>query len=366
MTSRRSDTRWLVWPGAFLALLALGSVSASPFAQTPIETPTAASAPPRASRDWKQLQSTHFVVVGNSTAGVLRDTTIQLEMFRDTVSRLFPALREPPPRPTTVVVFRNDASFHEFKPRDPRGRVMDTVAGYLTTYPDANYIVLAARTNPTQTVRVVLHEFAHYLIHGAAPEVPRWLDEGLADFYSTILIDPNGSVRLGDPIRGHLARLRGGLIVPLDRLLSAPGQTTIFGDMRQQLTFYAQSWGLVHYLTLGHAGRRDGQMEAYLRAIEAGQSLADAGRHAFGGDLRQLHIELATYMRRPILPTQSLTRPSTDGPMVGHRPVPMLEADVQALRASLLSRVPVFRDAGTGLPPVVVEPRPLPPSARLP
>jgi hypothetical protein len=105
--------------------------------------------------------------------------------------------------------------------------------------------------------------------------VPRWLDEGLADFYSTIQFDSvDGSVRIGDTIRGHQARLRGGLIIPLDRLLSAGGDSHIFGgDMRDQLLFYAQSWALVHYLTLGHDGKRDGQMSGYLRAIAAGASL---------------------------------------------------------------------------------------------
>jgi len=342
--TRRSVVRRLVLCGATASLLALWPAPVVTSPQT-----SAAAAPPaaRMSRDWKQLQSPHFVVSGNSTESVLRTTAAELETFRATVSSLFPAARGRSPRPTQVVVFRNDAAFHEFKPRDPRGRVMDTVAGYLTTRVDATYIVLAARTNPTQTVRVVLHEFAHDLIHGFAPRVPRWLDEGLADFYSTIQFESlDGGIQIGEPIRGHQVRLRGGLIIPLDRLLSAQGETTIFGDMRQQLVFYAQSWALVHYLTLGHGGKREGQMEEYLRAIAAGQNLADSWRQAFGSDLRSLHLELATYVRRSILPTRSLTRPTSAPVDASRRAAPMSEAGVQALRADLMKRVPVFGETG--------------------
>jgi hypothetical protein len=142
--------------------------------------------------------------------------------------------------------------------------------------------------------------------------------------------------------------MRRGLILPTDRLLSARGETTIFGDMREQLTFYAQSWALVHYLTLGHGGKRDGQMEAYLQAIAAGESLADAGR-AFGRDLRPLHLELTTYVRRSILPTRFLTRPPIERGHAIDRPVPMLEVAVQALRTDLRSRVPVFREGDESL-----------------
>ncbi len=326
-----------------LSLLGIWSASAAPSAQVPVDSPQPLPALPRVSRDWKQLQSPHFLVSGNSSGGVLSDTAVHLEIFRDTVSRLFPAVREASPHPTRVVVFRNDGAFHEFKPRDPRGRVMDTVAGYLTTHADANYIVLAARPDSAQTARVVLHEFAHYLIHGAAPRVPRWLDEGLADLYSTIQIDEDGRVQFGQPIRGHLARMRRGLILPVDRLLSARGETTIFGDMREQLTFYAQSWALAHYLTLGHGGKREGQLEAYLQAIAVGAPLADAS-HALGRDLRPLHLELATYVRRSILPTRFLTRPPLDRGQGLNRPVAMLEAAVTALRTDLGSRVPVFSD----------------------
>lgn len=361
---RGSAVRRFVVPGVLVMLLGCWPTPSGPAAQEAVSSSLAPAAVPRASRDWKALQSPNFVIAGNSSDGVLRNTAVQLEMFRDTVSQLFPAVRERSPVPTTVVVFRNDASFHEFKPRDPRGRVMDTVAGYLTTRPDANYIVLAARNNQTQTYRVVLHEFAHYLIHGAVPRVPRWLDEGLADFYSTIQIDTgDGQVRIGDAIRGHQVRLRGGLIIPLDRLLSARGESTIFGDLREQLTFYAQSWALVHYLTLGHGGKRDGQMESYLQAIAAGGSLAEAGQQAFGRDLRPLHTELATYVRRSTLPTRSLAQPSTERPDTALRPAPMSEAAVQALRIDLLGRVPVFRETNEALPGGTVENQVRPPTA---
>jgi hypothetical protein len=49
-------------------------------------------------------------------------------------------------------------------------------------------------------------------------------------------------------------------------------------------------------------------------------------------------------MRRSILPTRALARPSSAPVDASRRAAPMSEADVQALRADLRQRIPVFRD----------------------
>ena len=87
-----------------------------------------------------------------------------------------------------AVVFRDDSALTPFKPRT-RGKPSDNVAAYLSALPDINYIVLAPSENREFSYRVIFHEYTHFLIYRAAPRLPMWLNEGLADFYSTF----NGS-----------------------------------------------------------------------------------------------------------------------------------------------------------------------------
>jgi hypothetical protein len=73
-----------------------------------------------------------------------------------------------------------------------------------------------------------------------------WLNEGLAEFYSTF----NGSERdsrmiVGRPIPAHRMLLReaGGLI-PLKKFLDSTALPALLRDPRSTQRFYAESWAL--------------------------------------------------------------------------------------------------------------------------
>jgi hypothetical protein len=93
------------------------------------------------------------------------------------------------------------------------------------------------------------HEVAHGYLHAAAPNVPLWLDEGLAEYFEV------GRGRRGLN-RTHVEYLRGQLAVGgwrpdlarLERLASA-------GDMTQ--LDYAEAWLWVHFLLESPRGNPD-------------------------------------------------------------------------------------------------------------
>ena len=84
------------------------------------------------------------------------------------------------------------------------------------------------------------HEVAHGYLHAVVPNVPLWLDEGLAEFFEV----PRGHGGLNHPHVAELsAALRSGIWKPelarLERFESA-------GEMTQ--LDYAESWAWVHFL----------------------------------------------------------------------------------------------------------------------
>jgi hypothetical protein len=102
------------------------------------------------------------------------------------------------------------------------------------------------------------HEVAHGYLHAAVPNLPLWLDEGLAEYFE-----------VGDAGRGfnagYIAYLRGLQaagnwrpdLARLERLKSA-------ADMSQ--TDYAEAWLWVHFL-LNHSGRSRELLAAYLTEL---------------------------------------------------------------------------------------------------
>lgn len=109
------------------------------------------------------------------------------------------------------------------------------------------------------------HEVTHGFLHAVVPNLPLWLDEGLAEYYET----PRGRQGLNDE---HLAwfreRLAAGDWRPnLERL----EQLSPEADMSQP--DYAEAWAWVHMLLQSGAGPRD-LLRAYLGDLRRdGQAL---------------------------------------------------------------------------------------------
>ena len=112
------------------------------------------------------------------------------------------------------------------------------------------------------------HEVAHGYLHAALPELPLWLDEGLAEFFE-----------VGDGGRGlhagHIEHLRskhaaGQWQPDLERLARLESAA----DMTQ--TDYAEAWLWVHFM-LGNSPGASNLLASYLSALAEGPSDFDLG-----------------------------------------------------------------------------------------
>lgn len=109
------------------------------------------------------------------------------------------------------------------------------------------------------------HEVAHGYLHAAVPNIPLWLDEGLAEFFEV------GRGRRGvnrmhvDYLNGQLAV--GGWRPNLPRL----EQLSATADMKQ--LEYAESWLWVHFLLESKAAD-PGVLTDYIAALRTGAPVA--------------------------------------------------------------------------------------------
>ena len=280
------------------------------------------------SSSWRQVRTPDFSVIGNAPEGELRRISDNVRAFRAVLSGLFPDARMTSPVPTIIVAFRDYRAFSRFQPRDSDGKRQQRVGGYLNLEPDANVMALPS----TGADQIIFHEYAHYLIHlNAGTNLPTWLDEGLAEFYSTFERDNKGSVLIGRPPDGRLEVLYGNGFLPLREVVSPRNMERLWRSDRIGL-FYAEAWALVHYVIAERGGTS--AFGAYLKALADSKSQDTAFEQAFGMSVADMERELRAYVKRSKFLALRTER-KTDGERRPAERVP--EADVRQIQGRLLN-----------------------------
>ena len=259
--------------------------------------------PSVAAAKWTRLSTANFVFIGDASAGQIREVAEKLEQFREVMTRALPGATSTSPVPTVVVVFATDRSLNPVKPLF-RGNATD-VAGYLLKGEDLNYIAINGE-HIDIALNTVFHEYAHLLIGNTIGAAPAWLNEGLAGFYEmTHVTDGGKKVLLGRAPAEHVGLLKGSTLIPIKELLSIDQGSQVYNEGSRRGVFYAQSWALTHYLTLGSKERAP-QFRQYLTAVRNGVEHQRAFSDAFSADIALLDRELFAYVRNFLYPAVAI------------------------------------------------------------
>lgn len=125
--------------------------------------------------------------------------------------------------PLRVFLFAKESEYRAYAPNA-------TASGFYQSGFERDYVGMYAGG---QLPRVVAHEYVHFAAHQRGVTRPAWLEEGLAEFYSSF-----DGRQVGAPIPEHLKLLEQPWHTAQE--MNAPGSLDTM--------FYAQSWALVHML----------------------------------------------------------------------------------------------------------------------
>jgi len=239
------------------------------------------------------------------------------------------------PPDTTVMVFRDRRAYVPFQPiYDGKPQ---PVAGYFASGP-MNYItLLAAAEGDSQSV--VHHEYVHLAMNRAVGQMPAWISEGLAEFYSTFDVTDGGkTAQLGGMLQRHLWTLQQTLL-PLATLAAVDHGSPYYNERDKSSVFYAQSWALVHYLQLGKERKYAARFAPFLSAIADGVPFARACATVLGVTPELLEEELRNYVFAPVLYRAAIALPDRISRLERTPPSVVPDAEVHALLGDLLHRL---------------------------
>jgi tetratricopeptide (TPR) repeat protein len=250
---------------------------------------------------WRSVRTNNLFVIGNADPERLRQVAAWLEFFHSAFARLVSRNVLDQSVPTTVVLFRDEASFTPFKPLY-QGRPAN-IAGFFQPGEDVNYIAISLDPGERDPFSTAFHEYVHLHLKDNVPGAPLWLNEGLAEFYGTMQFT-GGEALLGTPLAQYLQLLRDQEMLPLSTLFSIGTNSPHYNEQSKSGVFYGQSWALVHYLMLGGSGgsSRQDQFKRFLGQVSRGDAPAKALADSFGMSVETIENELRAYVRRGELP----------------------------------------------------------------
>jgi hypothetical protein len=216
---------------------------------------------------WIQVSSDTYIV--KSSAGEERAKRVlkELEGFHQLIgSTLVFSNTELPELPIEVLLVGDEATMKELEPEFNGRRV--PVAGFFQAGQDRDFIVLSGRVFPQTLTSVVYHELTHYFVMRGLASRPAWLNEGLAEYFSTAEIRED-EISLGAVSLDRLQLLETGSVLPLKDFFAIDTSSPYYNESSKASVYYAQAWGFIHYLLHGeHApGFRQ-----YLIALQKGDA----------------------------------------------------------------------------------------------
>lgn len=222
------------------------------------------------------------------------DALRRVREFQQYVAALRAYLGEPsvPLPPLRVVVFRDFRDFQRYRPLLKNGKPQ-RVGGYFSSHGSWAIIGVPASLSDSEQ-RAIYHEGVHWFMSGSAQTTPAWLEEGMAEVFSTFHID-GAHVYWGTPIRDHLRLLREHDAPPLDHVLATPREE-LFKDTDHTGRFYAESWAFVHFLVFGQNGLPANALANFRKKLTDGATADAAFAEAFGHTCAEMDHLLQRYI----------------------------------------------------------------------
>ncbi|MEL7188406.1 MAG: hypothetical protein AAGK17_02550 [Pseudomonadota bacterium] len=278
---------------------------------------------------WYEASSDHFVIYADDSEKDIRRFAENLERFHSGMAFITQRDIEKPSPSNRVTIFvvgnqreirklvggesRNVAGF--YIPRAGASKAFVQDIRFKNGYPHFSTIVL-------------LHEYAHHFLMSSTPfAMPRWVNEGAAEFFAAASFERDGSVWIGRPALHRAGDFAFADKVSIYELFDHKLYEKNKGQGHD--AFYAQSWLTYHYLTF--SPERRGQLNKYMVSVANSTSSTEAAKDAFG-DLGQLEKELKSYLRSRRMPGFKLTPEMVPISPVTLRELPEGEAKMMEVR----------------------------------
>jgi tetratricopeptide (TPR) repeat protein len=231
------------------------------------------------------VETQHYTVSTDISAKRGEEYAAQLEAIRASYEEFFPYSASKERSAATVLIFDTQEGFQSYAALTTDDRVESLLGCYLPRY---NQLLLYEDKDDAtleDTRRVLYHEAFHQFMHARTSELPYWLSEGLAEYFSSSKVAQGKVVSRGAALPARLRDLRRYVeehkrpLSPRALMLQSPSEFY----SGQVAVKYAQAWSMVHFLLEGGDADLKQRLRRNLDLLLEGGSPAHSHREAWKG-----------------------------------------------------------------------------------
>jgi Tfp pilus assembly protein PilF len=270
---------------------------------------------------WIRVPSTDFEIYSSAGEGDTRRVLQSFERVRNFFEQVMGS-KGRRTEPVHVVVFGSKKEYELYRPNDFATAFYTQIAG-------RDYIVLGSANDAVFPVAV--HEYVHLVARNAGMKLPLWLNEGLADLFSTL--QPQGDkVLVGTLLPGRMQALLRERWVPLATIISAGHDSPYYNEKSKAGSLYSEGWALTHMLQLSRTyGPR---FSALVEELQKGTPSQQALEQTYGTTVGTLDKDLQAYLRSSMFVGRLLPVKLEKGENVATEPAPMFDVKLALLDLS--------------------------------
>ena len=304
---------------------------------------------------WFETRTDHFHIYSCGTPQAVFKLAGRLEQFCKAYGWLAGTQSIASP-PIAVMAFPDHETLTPFLPLY-QGQPAN-LAAFFMRGSDENLIVLSlpAADSGADDMAVIFHEYTHLLFRHNDRFWPVWLQEGMAEVYSTFAT-AGGSVTIAGPIAHHLELLKQTPLMPLSELFGVKHDSPQYNESSRQGIFYAESWLLAQFLVAGDQPALRARFGRYTELLRQGENAEEAFTNALRISLPGMAAQLQRYLANEVfVPIQLQVAGNIAAPinLTTHTMTPVeiyFRLGDELLRINRLDTAGAFFDAAQKLAP---------------
>ncbi len=231
------------------------------------------------------MASADFEIYSSAGEGDTRRALQYLERVRSFFEQVLGGGVRQKREPVRVIVFGSRKEYDQYRPNE-------FAAAYYTQIAGRDYIVLGSVND--EVFPIAVHEYVHLVTQNVGMKFPPWLNEGLAEVFSTM--KPTGDkVLVGTPVLGRVQALSREKWVPLSVIVAATHDSPYYNEKNKAGSLYDEGWALTHMLELN--AQYSPNFGKFLDEINKGTPSQKAIEGVWGKPLEAVEKDLQAYLR---------------------------------------------------------------------